>query len=429
MNILLVDDQPSIIAALVSCIPWHDLGIHTVLTAGSARDAKNTILKHHVDILITDIEMPVEDGLDLLTWVRNQNLDMECILLTAHADFFYAKRAISLQVSDYIIQPARDEDVIRAVKKAVATRQTKSRSETLIRYHGQDFAVKNVAAQSIFETWPSSRDAALEPEQLQGYLRRLSGFGMECTPKDSCILLRGNIRIWHKFPQSPPVMLTKYRQILDGACRQKRLTHITWFPENSNFFTAIFTPLTDYMRQALEQAYASMEPELGCSLRLLYCGTDMRHIQEALSSLEIAEKQFALSHEAEDVCFRQVALRRSDWESDPQETRNTKLLEQIKKYIRDNMSEPITRTQIADALYVSAGQVSHVIKELEDMSCKELITKMKMEYARKLLRLSKFSIGDIAIQCGYDSFAYFSKVYKDTFGISPSTERDNAAAQ
>ena len=93
------------------------------------------------------------------------------------------------------------------------------------------------------------------------------------------------------------------------------------------------------------------------------------------------------------------------------------------------MSEPITRTQIADALYISAGQVSHVIKDLEDMSCKELITKMKMEYARKLLRLSKFSIGDIAIQCGYDSFAYFSKVYKATFGISPSTERDNAAAE
>jgi len=88
MNILLVDDQPSIIAALVSCIPWHDLGIHTVLTAGSARDAKNTILKHPVDILITDIEMPVEDGLDLLTWVRYQNLDMECIFVAAHADFF-----------------------------------------------------------------------------------------------------------------------------------------------------------------------------------------------------------------------------------------------------------------------------------------------------------------------------------------------------
>ena len=151
MNVLLVDDQPSIIASLVSCIPWHKLEISAVLTAGSAREARRVLEQQHVDILISDIEMPGEDGLDLLTWARERNMDMECIFLTAHADFYYAKRAIALRVSDYIIQPARDEDVIRAVKKAVANHQANSSREELIRYHGQDFAVKNAAAQSLFE--------------------------------------------------------------------------------------------------------------------------------------------------------------------------------------------------------------------------------------------------------------------------------------
>ena len=64
------------------------------------------------------------------------------------------------------------------------------------------------------------------------------------------------------------------------------------------------------------------------------------------------------------------------------------------------------------------------IKEMENLSCKELITKIKMDYARKLLRGSKYPIGDIATRCGYDSFAYFSKVYKQTFSITPSMERN-----
>jgi len=426
MNVLLVDDQPSIIASLVSCIPWHNLGISTVYTAGSSRDARRIMEKHTVDILISDIEMPGEDGLDLLTWARDQRMDAECILLTAHADFFYAKRAISLGVSDYVIQPARDEDVIRAVKKAVANRQANSRKEDLIRYQGQDFAVKNVAAQSIFENWPTSQESFIEPKKLSDQLRRLSGFGMQCSANDACVLVHGHIRTWHKVPLSPAATLNKYRRLFDSLSQKQCPTHITWFPSDSYFFTMIFHPLTEYMQQLLRQVYDAIEPEIGCALRLLYCGTDMTHIREAITTLHDEEKQFGISHQPDDVCFWQIQPKRSAWETDLLSERNAQHLEQIKKFIRDNMSEPITRTQIAEALYLSPSYVSHVIKELEDLSCKELITQIKMEHARKLLRHSRKPIGDIAVQCGYDSFAYFSKVYKQTYGITPSTERENS---
>lgn len=424
MNVLLVDDQPSVIASLITCIPWHDLGISSVLTAGSAREARRMMENHTVDILVSDIEMPGEDGLDLLTWVRDQNMDMECIFLTAHADFFYAKRAISLRVSDYIIQPARDEDVIRAVRKAVANRQASHHRDDLIRYHGQDFAVKNVAAQSIFDNWPTSQESAMEPERLEAQLRRLSGFRLKCAPDDECVLLYGHVRKWRKIPLSPPAMLTKYRQLLDSAAQKKPLTHITWFPRESFFFTVIFTPLTEWMHQMLRQVYDAMEPQIGCTLRLFYCGADMKHIRESMASMQDEEIQFGYDHETNDICFRQVYPKRSAWESDPLSERNTQQMEKIRKFIRDHMAEPITRTQIAEALYLSPSYVSRVIKELEDCSCKELITRMKMEYAQKMLRGSKLPIGDIAIRCGYDSFAYFSKVYKATFEITPSMERD-----
>ena len=426
MNVLLVDDQPSIIASLVSCIPWHSLGISKVLTAGSARDARHIMGRQEIDILISDIEMPGEDGLDLLTWARERGMDMECIFLTAHADFFYAKRAITLRVSDYIIQPARDEDVIRAVKKAMANRQAKSKQDDLLRYHGQDFAVKNAAAQSLFENWPTAQESAMEPERLEAHLKRLSRIYRECRPEDPCILLFGHIRTWHKIPQSPAVLLSKYRQLLDETIPVTDLTHITWFPKESLFYTILFCPLTESSRQALKQVFEAIEPRIGCCARILCCGADLRHIREALSSLQAEETQIGYRSGTDEICFQCVLPKRSPWEMDPGAERNTQQLEKIRKFIREHMAEPITRTQIAEELYLSPSYVSHIIKEIEDCSCKELITRIKMEYARKLLRGSRLPIGDIAVKCGYDSFAYFSKVYKTTFGITPSAERENA---
>ena len=55
---------------------------------------------------MSDIEMPGESGLQLLEWVRNEQMEIACIFLTAHADFTYAKTAMRLDSVDYILQTA-----------------------------------------------------------------------------------------------------------------------------------------------------------------------------------------------------------------------------------------------------------------------------------------------------------------------------------
>ena len=81
MNILLIDDQPNIISSLVAGIPWYELGFTSIFTATSALAAREILQKNTVDIVVSDIEMPGEDGISLLTWARAQGLDYECILL------------------------------------------------------------------------------------------------------------------------------------------------------------------------------------------------------------------------------------------------------------------------------------------------------------------------------------------------------------
>ena len=116
MNILLVDDQPSVLSSLKSGLNWSALLVHNVYTALNASEASEIILSHPIYILLTDIEMPKESGLSLLRWCRENHYQFECIFLTSHADFFYAQEAIQLESFDYILQPARYEDIESAIK-------------------------------------------------------------------------------------------------------------------------------------------------------------------------------------------------------------------------------------------------------------------------------------------------------------------------
>ena len=423
MNILLVDDQPNILSSLVSCIPWHSLGISSIHTATSAAAAREILSTHNVDIMITDIEMPHEDGLSLINWVRENNYSVECILLTSHADFFYAKRAISLHVAEYIIQPARDEDVINAVKKTISKLKERSEKESLLRYSSFDFGAKNIVAKSLFNSWPSYENSLLNSAELADHISQLSKFNLQCSAEERCTILFMHIRKWHKLPLSPSAFLLKYREVLGALDKELRNRSISYHDDENTFFT-VFCGVAQELGETLQTLYQRINSEVGCSLRMYYCESDLQHLQDGLTALKRENASFGFANSSDSVEFRLVSIQPSPLDTDASYDRYTKHAAAIKKYILEHISEPITRTQIADALFLSPGHISYIIKETENLSCKELITKLKMEYARNLLRCSKCAIGDIATRCGYDSFAYFSKVYKQTYSITPSMERE-----
>ncbi len=118
MNVLLVDDQVPVVREIAAGVDWKKIGIHKVYQAYSAFEARKILEKEPVDIMLCDIEMPVEDGLSLYRWVKEQGLVEECIFLTAHADFDYAREAVRLGGFDYILQPARYEEIQDAVIRA-----------------------------------------------------------------------------------------------------------------------------------------------------------------------------------------------------------------------------------------------------------------------------------------------------------------------
>ena len=161
MTVLVVDDQTNVVSGIISGVHWSDIGVSKVLPAYNAFEAKQVLSTEKIDIMLCDIEMPVESGLDLFRWVRKQGLDTECIFLTAHADFFYAKEAVRLGGFDYILQPARYEDIQASVLRAVQKVKNRREQQEYYSYGKMMYRRRDVLLEGLLKGWYIGEDVQL----------------------------------------------------------------------------------------------------------------------------------------------------------------------------------------------------------------------------------------------------------------------------
>ncbi|WP_026510292.1 response regulator transcription factor [Butyrivibrio sp. LC3010] len=119
MTLLIVDDEFLLVQGVKKTIDWNALGITEVYEAYSADQARAVYEEHQIDILLSDVEMPRENGLSLIHWVKENGYNSVNILLTGHANFDYAREGISLQILDYVLKPIEQDSLTKVLKKAV----------------------------------------------------------------------------------------------------------------------------------------------------------------------------------------------------------------------------------------------------------------------------------------------------------------------
>lgn len=117
-NILIVDDEPTALAALQMHMDDARLGISHIATALNIEEAKRALLEGGQDMLLCDIEMPMGSGIQLVEWIRSHGMDTVCMFLTAHTDLQYLKNAISLGVFEYMLKPIHHEELISLILRA-----------------------------------------------------------------------------------------------------------------------------------------------------------------------------------------------------------------------------------------------------------------------------------------------------------------------
>ena len=104
LKVMLIDDDYLVIEDLKNLVEWDKLGMEIVSIADNGQHALEKMDDIMPDIIITDIEMPIINGLDFACLALKLSKNIKIILLTAFSRFEYAKKAIDLGASSYILK-------------------------------------------------------------------------------------------------------------------------------------------------------------------------------------------------------------------------------------------------------------------------------------------------------------------------------------
>ncbi|MGG1554438.1 response regulator transcription factor [Paenibacillus ferrarius] len=119
MNLLVVDDEKFAVKGITVGIDWSDMAIGGIYEALDVEEAKRILSTQRIDIMISDIEMPGANGLQLQEWVRANSAHTETIFLTGHANFEYAQQAVRLGSFDYVLKPVDHDRLHQIVGSAM----------------------------------------------------------------------------------------------------------------------------------------------------------------------------------------------------------------------------------------------------------------------------------------------------------------------
>ena len=118
-KVIIADDELHIRNLLKYLIHWEELGLTFAAEYDNGADVVGHVEREHIDIIITDIQMPGMDGLDMIRAVREADPDSRFIVISGYRDFAYAQTAVKLGVSDYILKPIDEEELNAALAALV----------------------------------------------------------------------------------------------------------------------------------------------------------------------------------------------------------------------------------------------------------------------------------------------------------------------
>lgn len=147
IRVFLADDNRLVRESLLQSVDWIGNGYEIVGTAENGIEAQQRICQEKPDILILDIKMPGKTGLEVLEEVRRQSVPCECIIVTGYDEFTYAQQGIRLGVSDFLLKPVDNGELLEALRRAgacVAKRRQKALAGQRERTEGEALAKSGV---------------------------------------------------------------------------------------------------------------------------------------------------------------------------------------------------------------------------------------------------------------------------------------------
>lgn len=115
-SILIIEDDAVALSFLANIMRRY---FKNVITAANGNQAGDIVLSQHIDIILTDMRMPYQDGADFVKQLRELDLNIPVIFMSAYTDSETLLRVIPLNITDYLIKPIEIDKVLALAKKSL----------------------------------------------------------------------------------------------------------------------------------------------------------------------------------------------------------------------------------------------------------------------------------------------------------------------
>ncbi len=116
-KLLIAEDEKIIRNGLAMGIPWETIGFEVVFLAENGQKAIDYIRENPVDVVMLDIKMPILDGLAVAEILNREYPEIKIVILSGYAWFEYAQQAIRCGVSEYLLKPVKNDEILDAMKR------------------------------------------------------------------------------------------------------------------------------------------------------------------------------------------------------------------------------------------------------------------------------------------------------------------------
>lgn len=115
-QMIIIDDEAKIRSGLVNLFPWNQLGFEIAGNFSNGKEAYEFVLKNSVDLILSDIRMPIMDGLELADKLLSRK-KVKIIFFSGYQDFDYVRQALRTGACDYLLKPIKYDDLVQCLTR------------------------------------------------------------------------------------------------------------------------------------------------------------------------------------------------------------------------------------------------------------------------------------------------------------------------
>lgn len=392
-KMLIIDDEYLVRTGIRETIDWSAYDVQIVGEATNGKLGLAMAKELMPDIIITDVKMPVMDGIQFAKELKEAEFSGVVIILSGYSDFDYARNALESGVYSYLLKPADNDELIRKVVEAKETLEKRRKNASIVN--------------SFQEGAPMLRSKVVE-DVLRGKSEE------ELTDRLELFDLR--------YIRKGTVICCKAEESANATAPREGVTQ---------FYNACIALLKDFdlLGEVYEDGFIlitslSDTGFLSSQLRQLlfrHEKTSDTMLCVAVSGLfeggaQLAERFAEAKKLIENRPYKMVnSVLAEDGSAQPYK----KLVLDAMTLVAEKFDKNITIKSVADELYVSESHLMHIFKNSLGKTFNEYLTDYRILKAKEFLSKGKYRVNEVAGMVGYGDEKYFGQVFKKLTGMTP----------